>query len=530
MKWNEFKNRLQKEARQEEMEVDASEIWNGIVDQIEEEKPRRRKLLFWLSLVGLILMGTGFFFLRQTNIEEAPLAAQSSLINELKSSEQNPDAAAAINKTKAHSLENTPSNFANKKEIKNQTTEQENIFSNKKTTATTTKKPTLKTPSLTKNEEPLAERNFTLPPNPITDVITERSTGGEGQQYFKQRHRKSEGEDMLNFATPQNASPSIHNNSTDETLVAPTIKPLNTHSIGVSKTAASLERAVSIASFPLLASLPLSTLEASNFSLNLEAKYFPFSSLEEAQEEIRKTQQKRIQFYLGIQGGLSFINRTLVAKDQEADQLLSIREEYEKTLEARHFALLLHLEHTKGWRLSSGLQITSIAERYQNQSQQITNDSILGTKILRVNLEGDTIPIQGMLPQIITTSYNKKIFNTYRLFDIPLIIGYQRSFDQWQVGLEAGIFANLALKTRGIIPDKNLEDIDIKTQQNSTFKNTVGLSYHLGMTISRRLADRIEIRCSPSARFFPKDFAHKDYQLSQKYWLIGGNIGLHYRF
>ena len=58
----------------------------------------------------------------------------------------------------------------------------------------------------------------------------------------------------------------------------------------------------------------------------------------------------------------------------------------------------------------------------------------------------------------------------------------------------------------------------------------IGLSYQLGFNFKRKLTKHWELNLSPFLRYFRNDFASDDYGLSQKYLLLGGNIGVKYNF
>ncbi|MEN0004483.1 MAG: hypothetical protein AAF798_10075 [Bacteroidota bacterium] len=59
MKWQVFKNRFSKEARQEEAEVDIAAIWEAIepqVDALNKKKKRKKRGFFWLFFIGVAAM------------------------------------------------------------------------------------------------------------------------------------------------------------------------------------------------------------------------------------------------------------------------------------------------------------------------------------------------------------------------------------------------------------------------------------------------------------------------------------------
>ena len=261
-----------------------------------------------------------------------------------------------------------------------------------------------------------------------------------------------------------------------------------------------------------------------------------------SEEEITKKEEPKkpsfeggnnsdLKFWTSIYGGASFINRSLSTNNGSANVLLQNRNQYESPLEASHYGISVGVEYKDKFRLSSGIQQTVIAERFNFNETLTAVDSIIGVQVLRINFAGDTIPIMGNIPRTTTTKNKLKVYNTYKLIDIPVTIGYHHTFkEKWNMGVQAGVLVNLSLKTKGGIPDEMLQEVNIETNQSNIFKSKIGLNYHLGVSIGRSFSDKIELNFSPTVRFFPNDFSVQNYGLFQKYTLVGGNLGLRYRF
>ncbi len=230
-----------------------------------------------------------------------------------------------------------------------------------------------------------------------------------------------------------------------------------------------------------------------------------------------------------MEARVSSTGHLVTSKDEEAVNWLAIRNAYEAPLEASHYGLSFGIRHQSGFRASIGIQKTAIAEKYELKDSQVVIDSILGVKIIRIDLEGNPVPIEGIIPRTTTTEHNKKIYNTYELIDVPISIGYGKVFGNWRAGIDVGILLNLSLNSEGLIPDEWLQDIDIKADQDQWFKSNIGVSYQLGLSMSRMI-NRFEVGVSPSFRYFPNDFSAQENQIAQKYTLISGNLKIGYRF
>jgi hypothetical protein len=236
-----------------------------------------------------------------------------------------------------------------------------------------------------------------------------------------------------------------------------------------------------------------------------------------------------LRFSAGVQGSISFIQRKLEAKDSlPADDLLTLREQTERELEAIQTGLRLSLHHPSGIGLTSGLNYTQINERFRYNTMVHTVDTVYGVKFLVINLDNDTIPIYGDVPLEKKTTFKKEYFNKYRMFEVPVLAGYRFRGRDFVLGAQAGVFVNLTLSTKGRFLQTETQDIDIA--QAGIFKSSVGLSYYLGVSAGYLLNENLELHISPFMRRFPKNFAVDSYPLKQRYNLYGVNVGAAYHF
>lgn len=486
MKWEDFKKRLKNDTpNHQEGEVDVDAIWNAIepqVDELNQQKKKRRFFFFWMFFAGILVLGSSTYFIlsknNQNNISENNNLITSEVVdNQVDVNVENYNVILGAEKEKIKSNTITSSEILKSNEFSNnKKSNHNNIHTSKSIPSVKIKQQQISTqfPSFKKSLE-----GKTIQPSKASTLDNSK--------------KKAE-------------MPSVFSNKEELR------KPI---SVGVSFLKS------------LKSPLPIRN---SRLSLLDEMNVFYFSlddeNLNKEEPRRRKMKGKAFQFSLGVYGGASYTKRTFSLKNNNANELLQIRDAYESTLEATHYGFALGMEHRKGWRFSIGIQSSSITEKYQIQKQQVTVDSIPGIVTLRVNLSGDTIPIMGMIAETTVSDFNKKIYNTYRLIDIPVLIGYQRNFGNWKGGVEVGLLANFSFKTEGIVPNELMQDIKTDVVYHPNFK----LGYHFGLSLSRSLGDKFDVSISPSVRGYTGDFTKEDYGLSQKYLLIGGNLGLRYKF
>ncbi len=479
MNWDNLNNRLRKDAEGQNNDFDFDSIWNAIEPQVDEinieKKKKRRAIFFWWG-TGILLLSVGLWFLGNQ--------------------------------------------FSQKENIA-QTTDNQKVTSDLKTTSN-------------KNTAALNENTTVIPQDnlgkkegnnqsdaPLNNGITNRNSKSN---LSKNKNRVAKNKSDSNPPISTNQEVILENKTPTENLF-PIVKSENDKEESILQSPPTQKKQSKIKEEIFNISSLISWLDFSKekFSLENEKKvWFP-------------TPKKKRNFSIGIYGGVNYTHRTLAEKRDSTNIVLQNRETYETPLETSqvgiNFSYKILNKEKYNVEITTGLQLTSIAERYKNYTSDIIEKQVEGVEFLSYGLGTTPTEIMGLVTQTKTTEYRKEIFNTYRLIDIPVLISYNRSFgEKWEAGIQGGIFANLALRTKGIIPSAELFDIDLASEELDIFKSNVGVSYHLGLNFKRKLSQQWEVNFSPAVRYFNNDFANDNYDLSQKYVLFGGNVGVNYRF
>ena len=253
--------------------------------------------------------------------------------------------------------------------------------------------------------------------------------------------------------------------------------------------------------------------------------------LEEA--TLKSKHNRKINLSISLQGGASFLKRNLKVKalDSIGRYILSpLRNHSETPLEAQHYGIRLRAEHRSGFELSLGLNKTTITERFDYRHEVIDTTWKEGVRFIFEDLGTDSVTnIMDEIPTITTTTTIKKVYNSYRLVEIPVTLAYNRQWNKWKIAAQAGVFVNVSLKTEGKILIGEDQIANLESLENPIYKNKIGLAYHFGLSISRQIRPNIALSISPFVRKYTSDFTINDYQLSQKYTLFGGNVSLVYQ-
>ncbi|MFK8006507.1 MAG: hypothetical protein AB8H03_09055 [Saprospiraceae bacterium] len=475
MNWDKFNNRLRNDAEEQNNDIDIDSIWSAIepqVDEINTEKKKKRRAIFFWWGTGILLLSVGLWFLGNQIFQKENTA-------------QNIDNQTVTSKTKIITKANNPN-----LEVES---------------------PTIKLDNLSENKNDSQSNN-------ANSIINSKSN------FSKNKNLTTE-----NKSTTNNVNVVLEN-KIPPVILSSEVKSKNDHEDSS------------------LQNLPAQKIQNENKEEILDIASL-FNLLNFSSKKISLTQVKKVgqpyktinfeekenKFSIGIYGGANFTKRNLTAKNDNANTLLQNRKNYETPLETSqvgvNFSYKILNKEKYNLEITSGLQLTSIVEQYKNYSSTISEKDVEGVEFLSYGLGTTPIEIMGFVTETTTTEIQKEIYNTYRMIDIPILISYNRSCgEKWQVGIQGGIFANLSLKTEGIIPDVELLDIDLENNDLNIFKSNVGLSYHLGLNFKRRLSQNWELSFSPAIRYFRNDFANDNYGLSQKYILFGGNIGVNYIF
>ncbi|HFC00392.1 MAG TPA: hypothetical protein ENJ53_06260 [Phaeodactylibacter sp.] len=525
MKWEEFKNRFKKDIHEQDanMDVDIDAIWKALepqVDELNREKRKNRKFIFWLFFAGLIVVGSTVFFLFGKN--KTPIFSGNKPLEKT----QTADNQQSMTDKKTKLLNNDLPNRNKKTKINNDFT----IKNKKNITASESKNPSsYSTIDNTNHFSKTKTKHGKLKLN--NESAMDRFRNNKNTKTENQKRKRGF------FYNNKNVKPESQTDSTEEILQSSssTTEPAmilneNQNSDNTVPQASAPTRNI-LAFLPSISS-PLMTYERELIISQRRNNDFFSKKInkEKRDDDDKKSSKQKFEFSADVFGGVSSVNRLMIAKNIFANEWLNIRKTHETSLEAIHYGALFGIRHESGLGLSLGLQKTRIAERYNMTGTQMKIDSIEGIELLRINLMGDTIPIEGVVAQTTTTTRNKKIYNNYSLVDIPILVNYQWSFGKWKAGIEAGVLANISLKTSGIIPNEIFDDVDIKANQSSLFKSKIGMSYQLSLMGSYLLGNNWEIQAVPSFRFFPKDFSVNENNISQKYRLLGGNLRLRYQF
>jgi len=127
----------------------------------------------------------------------------------------------------------------------------------------------------------------------------------------------------------------------------------------------------------------------------------------------------------------------------------------------------------------------------------------------------------------------KKIHNTYRHLDIPLLIGYELPMGRTILMVNVGPVINLTSSHRGQILDPTLIPKHItpgEPDELKAYKNNLGLSVYLGVGALFPLTDNISALVEPRFLYRINPVTLDTYPLKEHRHFAGLNLGIRYHF
>jgi hypothetical protein len=120
------------------------------------------------------------------------------------------------------------------------------------------------------------------------------------------------------------------------------------------------------------------------------------------------------------------------------------------------------------------------------------------------------------------------IVDRCRSIDIPFLIGYDLTTNSFKTTINAGIIYNIYSWYKGLtlIDYRGLIDINVA----NIYKRNTGVSLYLGMNLSKKINDKIEVIAEPYFRYRLSFMTRSSAPFNQKINIAGLNIGVRYNF
>jgi len=489
MNWFNFRNKVKEDLYNYKSEEDGLDIWNSIQGQVEDLNVSKKKKDYRFLFVLLFLIGSAGSVLFYVN----SLSPNKSVIEKPTDIKQLNGESELLDIKRNEILENETNTELDKTELQKEiaATVREDLRSKVETVDKSSQITTHEVAShlLTKSSKKIAKKFVVEFPIIQSDIVNIES--------------------ILDTKT----NPLDAKNDNNDFSAAQVI----TSEIGIEEK--KIVESISKIKLISLAQIDwaTSTFLPIHFNENIEA--------------IDNTVPKVKRFSLGLNAGLFHAIKTIEAKAPEDIDFRNGRVNSERVLETIHAGIYGEYALNSRFSFSIGFDYTRINEEFRFVEVDNDIDFVEGIRFVFNGQGVNHLPdfaLRGLVKETTTTTTDYTLYNNYELIDIPLLLTYKNHKNKWSYGVRAGLIANMSYKAKGRILVSEFQSEDLNNQ--NVFKNSLGLSYSLGLVLEHRINNSFSFVTVPSFRYFPNEVSAENYSLKQEFQFIGGDIGLKYSF
>lgn len=226
---------------------------------------------------------------------------------------------------------------------------------------------------------------------------------------------------------------------------------------------------------------------------------------------------------LDIALGFAFADKFLRPADESFNSYKKKRLNTESHLEAITASIKHQVKHRSGLFLNAGINYCQIDEKFSDFDSVDLFKSGDGIISIITNPDGSSIEERGKKEIIEHKTWNKKIYNYYFFFDIPVNIGYSGKIRKINYEISSGISYNLSFLKKGQIIGIYNYPVNID-KESGIFRTHSGFSFNSGMKILIPFSNH-SFFIEPNLKYNLQSITSSEYPLSQKYLTYGIEIG-----
>lgn len=237
-----------------------------------------------------------------------------------------------------------------------------------------------------------------------------------------------------------------------------------------------------------------------------------------------------VAFSIDLLAGPGFSPRSFITTGGESDIYANARNNTEFHQYAFSTGARVNLHLSNGFAARTGFiyhQTGDIFDYKDSLATQTTTriDSFFAADGTFLYAESVTVVIPGTLV--------KRIHNTYRQIDIPLLVGYEMPWGKAMLMINAGPVFNLANFHRGQVLDPSLHPRHIApgghpANQVKMYKSNLGLSLYFGAGGIFPLSKKVYAVVEPRFLYRLKPVTLNGFQLQERRHFAGVNFGLQF--
>ena len=270
-----------------------------------------------------------------------------------------------------------------------------------------------------------------------------------------------------------------------------------------------------------------------------------------AQSDIIRKDSIKSSLSLNLYGSGFYVNKFLATTDQSFDNHVDRRTKEEQSILSYGAGVELNY-HFDNWLISAGVAFSNLGEKtnyspnVREQTDAIKSDNSYWRIATFTYWITDSIG-NPELVQIVDSNYIEvinSIDTTYTITDssvagqngstkltyieIPVLIGYDLTLNKLRLSIRTGLSLGYLAMSKGYYLNRSNEQLlNIGTTPNQF--NSFTLSYLLRIGTNYKLNESIDLFVEPAFKLNLNSVLEQQYDISQKYYSIGLNLGVNYR-
>lgn len=238
----------------------------------------------------------------------------------------------------------------------------------------------------------------------------------------------------------------------------------------------------------------------------------------------------KLVFSADIFGGPGFSPKSYTHTGNESSVYADARKATENNQYAWSAGARVNLQHRSGFTGRIGINYTQVGDLFDYTDSLATQST---TRIDSFFAADGTFLYTETSQVLILGTLIKKIHNTYRYLDVPLILGYEMPMGRSTILVNAGPVFNLTSSHEGQILDPNLHPRSITEGDAGAidvYKSNIGLSLYLGAGYLFPISDQFSGLIEPSFIYRLDPVTLDAYPLQEHRHYANLNVGIRYHF
>ncbi len=271
--------------------------------------------------------------------------------------------------------------------------------------------------------------------------------------------------------------------------------------------------------------ITVSELERKSYLLPNENSVLTLSEGRKDKIECYDYNKKKPKVTVEAYSSIDYINNQL-SSVSDIDNYLQDRKRTQSQKEGYRSGLRIKYALNNGIFIKAGIEHGLVKETF-NLVETTEETRILPDQLLETITTGDTtIYIYGPGPVFFTETTTWNVHNTYRTWDIPLMLGYQHGIGKLNFGVEAGATYNLSHNVEGYL----LAESGTPEVITDMFKSRLYTTLTGGLFVGYNLNNKWDVSAYSSFRRPLTHINSSENMINQKLTIAGLGVSMGYTF